>query len=76
MNHGTPDGTNSLKKPRPCLAKPMTSTSRMVITPKVAVTAICEVAVKAEEQAQEVHRQDEGEDGEDEREQLACRRGR
>ena len=43
---GTPDGTNSLKKPSPCLPKPMARTIRMVMTPKVAVTAICEVAVK------------------------------
>ena len=43
---GAPIGQNSLKKPRPFLAKPTTSTRPKVIRAKVAVMANCEVAVK------------------------------
>ena len=43
---GAPIGQNSLKKPRPFLAKPTTSTRPKVRIAKVTVTASCEVAVK------------------------------
>ena len=46
MTMCTPDGTNSLKKPRPLRMKPMTMTVRKVMIARVTVTESCAVTVK------------------------------